>query len=321
MTAAHVASATGPDRQERTIVPVRRVSAGAHEVGEVLERGLRIGVGTASLATALVFGALDRSLQGDRDRPHGRGSPPSGLPLLVGAALGLTVEAARLGIRAMGAMTAAAEPFLSAGSLFVPGLDALDRRSARLNRVWLIERSRNEETATAFAYALMPELVSTMLDQLDLTELVRERVDLDRIVQDVDIDAIAARIDLDPILERVDVDAIAAALDVDEVVARVDLDRVVDRVDVQAVASRVDVEALVSRMDLGAIASRVLDELDIPAIVRGSTGAMATETVDGIRLQGMNADRLVARLVNRTLRRSDPGAPPVPPAPVGEPGR
>jgi hypothetical protein len=167
----------------------------------------------------------------------------------------------------------------------------------------------------------MPELVSTMLDQLDLTEIVRTRVDLNRIVQDVDIDAIAARIDLDPIMERVDVDEIAATLDVDAVVARVDIGRVVDRVDVDEVAAKLDLDAVVGRMDLASIATRVLDELDLTAIIRGSSGAMATETVDGVRLQGMNADRIVARLVDRALHRAGNGrgtAPPAPPSPAGE---
>jgi hypothetical protein len=137
----------------------------------------------------------------------------------------------------------------------------------------------------------------------------------------VDIDAIAARIDLDPILERVDVDEIAADLDVDAVVARVDIDRVVDRVDVDAVAAKLDLDAVVGRMDLAAIATRILDELDLPAIIRGSSADMATETVDGIRLQSMNADRLVARLVDRALHRTGNGrgtAPPVAPSPAGE---
>jgi hypothetical protein len=215
-----------------------------------------------------------------------------------------------------------AEPFISAVVLFAPGLEALDRRTTNLNRRWLVERSRNEEAAMAFASELMPELVSTMLDQLDLTDLVRTRVDLNRIIGGVDLDTIASRIDLDLILERIDVDEIAASLDVDAVVARVDIDRVVDRVDVEAVATRIDLDALVARMDMGSIARRVLDELDLPAIMRESSGAMATETVDGIRQQGMNADRLVARLVDRALRRADPGresASSVPPTSVREP--
>ncbi len=315
------APASGSQRQEVTILAVRPVTAPAVELGRIVEFGLRIAVGAASLATAVVIEALDRSGSRTGETPQRDAGPPSGLPLLAGAVLGLTTQAARLGIRAVGVMTAVAEPFVSAVSLFAPGLDALDRRTSSLNRRWLIERARNEEAALAFASEVMPELVSTMLDQLDLTEIVRSRVDLNRIVQEVDIDAIAARIDLDPILERVDVDEIAATLDVDAVVARVDIDRVVDRVDVDEVAAKLDLDAVVGRMDLASIATRVLDELDLTAIIRGSSGAMATETVDGVRQQGMNADRLVARLVDRALHRTGNGretTPPVPPAPAGE---
>ncbi len=39
-------------------------------------------------------------------------------------------------------------------------------------------------------------VVERVLDEIDLTELVRRRVDIDAIVADVDIDAIIARIDL-----------------------------------------------------------------------------------------------------------------------------
>jgi hypothetical protein len=47
----------------------------------------------------------------------------------------------------------------------------------------------------------------------------------------------------------------------------------------------------------------VIDELDLTEIARASTGTMATETVDSLRVQGMSADRAVSRLVDRLLRR------------------
>ena len=40
------------------------------------------------------------------------------------------------------------------------------------------------------------QIVDDVLAQLDLTTLVRERVDIDAVVRDIDIDAIIARIDL-----------------------------------------------------------------------------------------------------------------------------
>jgi len=84
----------------------------------------------------------------------------------------------------------------------------------------------------------------------------------------------------------------------------------VDRIDVDAVAAKLDVEAVVRRLDLAAIAREVVDELDLPEIIRESMGSMTGETVGGIRVQSMNADRAISRLVDRLLQRSqaDPDA-------------
>ena len=69
--------------------------------------------------------------------------------------------------------------------------------------------------------------------------------------------------------------------------------------------------------DLAAIAEGVIEELDLAAIIRGSTETMAAETVDGIRVQGLHADRFVARVVDRTLhRRNGEGASTDPHDPV-----
>jgi hypothetical protein len=71
------------------------------------------------------------------------------------------------------------------------------------------------------------------------------------------------------------------------------------------------------------IAQTVIDELDIPALVRDSSATMATETVGGIRVQAVNADRVVARAVDRMLfrrtQRNPGGSGPPPVGPPGEP--
>jgi hypothetical protein len=46
-----------------------------------------------------------------------------------------------------------------------------------------------------------------------------------------------------------------------------------------------------------------MDEIDLPEIIRGSTGSMALETMHDVRLQGIEADRAVSRLMDRVLRR------------------
>lgn len=60
--------------------------------------------------------------------------------------------------------------------------------------------------------AIVVRIVEAVLEELDLTELVRTRVDIDAIVQDIDIDAIINRIDLitlaDKVIDGVDLPAI-----------------------------------------------------------------------------------------------------------------
>ena len=89
-----------------------------------------------------------------------------------------------------------------------------------------------------------PVVLDRALGLVDLTDLVRDHVDLDTLVADVDVDAVAARLDLDAIMNRVDIDQIAARLDVDAVAARIDLDAILNRVDVDQIAARLDVNAV-----------------------------------------------------------------------------
>jgi hypothetical protein len=145
----------------------------------------------------------------------------------------------------------------------------------------LAERGRRERAAAAvdlrrLAAALVPAVTAAVLDRLDLTALVRERVELDSLVAGVDVDAVAARVDVDVIAARVDVDTIAA---------------------------RVDVDAIVDRLDLVTIANRVIDGIDLPEIIRESTGTVTGEMVRDVRMRGIEADRAVAGLAARFLRR------------------
>jgi hypothetical protein len=158
----------------------------------------------------------------------------------------------------------------------------LERSAIQMNEGWRDERLESQRVADAFADALVPHLMDAVIDRLDLTKLVLERVDLDDVV---------ARVDVGLIIERVDLAAIVDRLDVDEVAARIDVERIVDR------------------LDLVAIARGVIDGLDLPEIIRESTETMAAETRDGVRVQGMRADRFVSQLVDRALLRGSGEAP------------
>lgn len=175
------------------------------------------------------------------------------------------------------------------------------------------ERGRQERIAVEryvveLAHVLVPRVIEAVLNEIDLTAIVIDHVDLDAAVAGVDIDAIAARLDfnavvdrvpIERVIDRVDVDAVADRLDLDRAVKRVDIDAVIASADVDQVASRLDVEAVINRVDLVAIARKLLDELDLPEIIRQSTGSMASDTVRGVRVRSFEADQVVSRTVDR----------------------
>jgi len=72
----------------------------------------------------------------------------------------------------------------------------------------------------------------------------------------------------------------------------------------------------VQGLDLVAITNRIMDEIDLPEIIRQSTGSVASETLRGVRMQAISADDAVARLGERfRLRRAHPVVPVVPVVP------
>lgn len=175
-------------------------------------------------------------------------------------------------------------------------------------------------------------IVTRALDAINLTELVVERVDIRAIViralDDLDLTAIVLeRVDLKPIvvraldeldltsivLERVDLDPIVTraldGMDITEVVLeRADLERIVthalDRMDLtQIVVERVDMEQVIDQVPIVEIADYVIEEIDLPRIIRDSTGGIASDAMDSVRLTSYSADRSVGRIVDRLLSR------------------
>src|SRR6478672_2092077 len=99
-------------------------------------------------------------------------------------------------------------------------------------------------------------------------------------------------------------------IDLTEVVRRyVDLDAIVAGVDLDAAAARLDVTAVIDRIDLVGIAEDVIEQLDLPEIIRESTGSMASDTIREVRMQGISGDEAVTRAIDRLrLRKSRRGA-------------
>jgi hypothetical protein len=276
--------ATEPSAEEPATTPTEDLTA-------LLTQSARVAVGAFVTAGALGSEIVRRTL-GQEPAPKSEDEGPP-LPVLVtGAALGFAVEAATKTASVIAGAARAAAPW---GSWVVSatGLRGPARREAeRLNDRWLEVSPAAREAASAFARELVPEVTGALLDQLDLASVVQERVDLERVVEGIDIDAVAARIDLDRIVGRIDLDAVASKIDVDAIVARVDL------------------EAAVRRLDTAQLAREVIEELDLLTIIRESTETVTSEAVGDLRYGAVDADRAIGRVVDRILRRRSRTSPP-----------
>ena len=242
---------------------------------------------------------------------------------------GVTVGAAVVAVRTVHRVTAPVTRVLWRPPL-VPTRFHPATVFAELARSGSIDREELTRQVEDLLDGWVPVIVALVVERLDLTQLVEENVDLDRIVSTVDLDAAVAGVDLDAAVRRVDLDAIVATVDLDAAVERVDIASIIDRVDIDAVVAtvdldaavrrvdldgivatvdldkavaRVDLDAVIDRIDIVGIIEEVLDVIDLPAIIRDSTGSMASETVRGVRMTGISADDALSRVVDRALFR------------------
>jgi hypothetical protein len=88
---------------------------------------------------------------------------------------------------------------------------------------------------------------------------------------------------------------------------------------VAEIVRHVDVTQLVQEnVDVVTLARDVIAEIDLPEIIRDSTGAMASDTLLGVRMQSISGDEAIARAMGRlrlrlARRTAGPGsAEPVP---------
>jgi hypothetical protein len=177
-------------------------------------------------------------------------------------------------------------------------LDALDLNAIIRERVDL-----DGLVATVDIAAVIDRInIDAVVRQVDIDAIVH-RLDIDAIVHRLDIDAIVHRLDIDAIVRQVDIDAIAQRIDLDAIADRIDLDRIVARIDIDAIVAGVDLNAIVDRLNVVGLAEEVINEIDLPEIIRDSTGSMASEVVRDARIQSFDADEAVSRLVDRLLRR------------------
>ena len=129
----------------------------------------------------------------------------------------------------------------------------------------------------------VPLVADAILQRLDLTDLVLDRVDLRRIVEST--------------LDEIDLTTL-----------------VLQRVDIDAIVEAADIEAVIDRVPIVSIADYVIEEIDLPQIIRDSTSGVAGEALDSVRRQGVGADVLLSGLIDRVIRRRErslvaPGTP------------
>jgi len=290
------------------------------QIAELMGQGVKVSAGLFAAGATALADALRATRPADPEAEQGKDPAAT----LAGAGLGAAVTAAEA---AAGAATQVADTIGPALSWLVEPRFAKDATevaagAARvLDGQWKASQAEMVAAATSFLHELVPEIARGLADQVDLTTLVRERVDVNAIVDDVDLERILDRVDVDALAERIDVDAIVERIDmerlarefpVETVVEGLDVNAVVDRVDVDRIVDRTDLLGIVERLDVSAIAQEVIEDVDLPRVIRESSGALAGETVRSARVQSMNADRLVARIVDRVLRREarDLAAPP-----------
>ena len=139
----------------------------------------------------------------------------------------------------------------------------------------LIEQTVNQAVTTSVNAALdrlVPLIAEAVIERIDLTRIVLDQVDLDRIVNQA--------------LDGLDLTQL-----------------VIDRVDIDAIVAQADIEAVIDRVPIIPLANYVIDEIDLPQIIRSSTGGVASDAMNAVRLQGIGADRLVARLADKVVLR------------------
>jgi hypothetical protein len=162
---------------------------------------------------------------------------------------------------AMGAVMAASRATASLGTRVVAAMDPDGER-----------RASAEEAAVALIDDAVPRIVAGVVERVDLTRLILDHIDLDEILRSIDLEAFAEGFPVEDLAKRVDV---------------------------RELAGRVDLEDLLRHVDLAGITLRVIDEIDLPAIIRGSTEDLSGEAIDALRFRTMHADQLLSRWRDR----------------------
>ncbi len=173
--------------------------------------------------------------------------------------------------------------------------------SAQLVLLVLLAAADNGRGPRRRLGSLTGSVSNRVIEEVDVDAVVR-RIDIDALASRIDMDALANRIDVDALLGRVDVDALLARIDVDALLARVTVDDVLDRVDVNRLLDRVEVDRLLDRVDV----DRLLDRVDVDRVLDRADLERLLARVDVDALLGrVDLDALLAEVdVEDLVRRA-----------------
>lgn len=88
------------------------------------------------------------------------------------------------------------------------------------------------------------------------------------------------------------------------IISRVDLTEVVvQHVDINEIVAQADIDPILDRIPMTEIADYVIEEIDLPSLVRESTGGIADDLLGLLRLQAIDTDNFLSNLVDKVLFR------------------
>jgi hypothetical protein len=179
------------------LVPVPRFALDVEGPLAPAVRTTRVGLGLAGLVARGAHLAVT-------GRPWGDTPAPQGPALVVGAALGLAIEAER---RAAGA----AEAVVALGATAtrsvtrLPGVDERVRRFESWLLRWdahaRVQQRRNRAEADAVVRRVIESVTDFVIDHVDFAHIVG-RIPMEEIVDQIDIDAVIERLDIGSIVEK-----------------------------------------------------------------------------------------------------------------------
>jgi hypothetical protein len=93
---------------------------------------------------------------------------------------------------------------------------------------------------------------------------------------------------------------------VNAIVSRIDINEIVkEHVDVNEIVAQADITPILDRVPMTEIADYVIEEIDLPSLVRESTGGVADGLLGTLRFQAIQTDNLVSQIVDRILFRGE----------------